>query len=72
MKSEEAFEFVNKLFLENQKTSLSQCEKDIIIGIWEGKTYEVTSQESKWAYQTVKEDVSRLNGRVGLCQGSIS
>ncbi|HEY9604945.1 MAG TPA: AAA family ATPase, partial [Allocoleopsis sp.] len=60
MNSEQAFEFVNKLFLEKEKTSLSQRQKDVVLGIWEDKTYQVISAESKWAYSTVKETASDL------------
>jgi hypothetical protein len=60
MNSEQAFEFVNKLFWEKAKTSLSQRQKDVVLGIWEDKTYQVISAESKWAYSTVKETASDL------------
>ncbi len=60
MNSEKAFEFVNKLFLEKAKTSLSQCQKDVVLGIWQGKTYQEISEESKWAYSTVKGTASDL------------
>ncbi|MBD2015322.1 ATP-binding protein [Microcoleus sp. FACHB-53] len=60
MNSEEAFECINRLFLEKTKTSLSQGQKDVILGIWQGKTYQVISDETNWAYQTVKETASEL------------
>jgi hypothetical protein len=60
MNSEQAFEFVNKLFLEKTKTSLSQCQKDVVLGIWQGKTYQVISEDTNWAYPTVKGTASDL------------
>ena len=65
MNSEEAFEFVNKLFLEQTKTSLSKCQKDVVLGIWQGKTYQVISDETNWAYQTLKGTASDLFRNLG-------
>jgi hypothetical protein len=65
MNSEEAFEFVNRLFLEQTKTSLSKCQKDVILGIWQSKTYQVISDETNWAYQTVKGTASDLFKNLG-------
>jgi hypothetical protein len=60
MNSEEAFEFVNRLFLEKTRASLSKCQKDVVLGIWQGKTYQVISEDTNWAYPTVKETASDL------------
>ena len=54
MNPEEAFAVSNGLFLEKANTSLSECQKDIILEIWQGKTYQVISDETSWSYQTVK------------------
>jgi len=69
MKPEEAFELVNRLFLQNTKTSLSQCQKDVVLGIWQGQTYQVISDETNWAYQTVKGTASDLFKNLGKILG---
>jgi hypothetical protein len=69
MNSEQAFEFVNKLFLEKAKTSLNQCQKDVVIGIWQGKTYQVISDETNWAYPTIKGTASDLFRKLGKILG---
>jgi len=69
MNSEEAFEFVNRLFLERTKASLSQCQKDIVLGIWKGNTYQVISDETNWAYPTVKGTASDLFKKLGKILG---
>jgi hypothetical protein len=65
MNSEEAYEFVNRLFLEKTKTSLSKCQKDVVLGIWQCKTYQAISDETNWAYQTVKGTASDLFKNLG-------
>jgi hypothetical protein len=65
MNPEEAFAVINGLFLEKANTSLSECQKAIILGIWQGKTYQVISDETCWSYQTVKGAASDLFKQVG-------
>ena len=69
MNSEEAFEFVNRLFLEKTRASLSKCQKDVVLGIWQGKTYQVISDETSWAYPTVKGTASDLFKKLGKILG---
>ena len=69
MNSEEAFEFVNRLFLERTSAGLSQCQKDIVLGIWKGNTYQVISDETNWAYPTVKGTASDLFKKLGKILG---
>ncbi|MFB8792044.1 MAG: hypothetical protein U7123_25155 [Potamolinea sp.] len=58
MNSEEAFKFVNSLFLEKTQKSLSDSEKDVFLGIWEGKTYKEIGEKNHKEEQTIKEIAS--------------
>lgn len=60
MNAEEAFKLFNELAIAKTKTSLEQLEKDVFIGIWEGKTYPQISEEIHRACQTVKEAGPKL------------
>lgn len=60
MNAEEAFTLFNELAIAQTNTSLNQLEKDIFIGIWEGKTYQQIEDETNWALQTLKEAGPKL------------
>ncbi|MBD1942121.1 ATP-binding protein [Coleofasciculus sp. FACHB-712] len=60
MNSEDAFYFINELFLKARQSSLNECEKDVICGTWEGKTYQKISDEKHRDFQYVKETGSAL------------
>ncbi|MDY6784762.1 MAG: hypothetical protein SW833_19830 [Cyanobacteriota bacterium] len=60
MTPNEAFEFINQLFLSNRKASLDECYKTLVRGIWENKTYQQISDEYDWSHQHLKDTGSQL------------
>lgn len=60
MNAEEAFQLFNELAIAKTKTTLEQLEKDIFIGIWEGKTYPQIKDETNYALPTLKEAGPKL------------
>jgi len=65
MNSEDAFHFINGLFLRAQQSGLTEGEKDVLCGIWEGKTYQKISNEKKRDFQYVKETGAALFNKLG-------
>ena len=60
MNAEEAFKLFNDLIVAKTNKSLDQIEKDLFIGIWEGKTYQQIEDKTNWALQTLKEAGPKL------------
>ncbi len=60
MDSKAAFSFINNLLLQKTREGLNECEQDVILGIWEGKTYQEISDENNRSFQYVKEIGSNL------------
>ncbi|NEP61601.1 MAG: ATP-binding protein [Symploca sp. SIO2G7] len=60
MDSTAAFIFINSVFLQKTNKGLSECEQDVIYGIWEGKTYEQISEDNNRDFQYVKETGPKL------------
>ena len=69
MDSQEAFEWLNSILIQKTRSSLNECERDVFLGIWEGKTYQEISQDSLRAYQYVKETGAKLFHHVELVIG---
>jgi hypothetical protein len=65
MNPEEAFNAVNRLFVEKTKRNLSDCQKAIILGIWQGKTYQVIDDETGWSIAHIKAEASKLFKQLG-------
>ena len=66
MNSQEAFEWLNGIAIATTKNSLSECEKDVFIGIWAEKTYQEISDNPLRSYQYVKETGAKLFQKIEL------
>ena len=66
MDSQEAFDWLNKIVIATTKNSLNECEKDVFLGIWSGKTYQEISENPIRAYQYVKETGAKLFQKIEL------
>lgn len=62
MSPEEAFDFINRLVMARQQKSLSEVEKHLVLGIWEGNTYDEIAVDKGYAAQYLRETASKLFG----------
>ncbi|MGL6338020.1 MAG: hypothetical protein ACRC80_02640, partial [Waterburya sp.] len=69
MDSQAAFEWLNGIVIAKTKNSLNECERDVFLGIWSGKTYQEISEDPIRAYQYVKETGAKLFYKVELVLG---
>lgn len=60
MTPEEAFDFINGLVMAKQPKSLSDVEKCLVLGIWQGKTYDEIALDKGYAAQYLRETASKL------------
>jgi hypothetical protein len=65
MNSQEALEFINRLFVENKKQVLSELEVSLFLEIWEGKAYNnmviyFDGQRQVYSLQHLRETASKL------------
>ncbi|MBD1937676.1 ATP-binding protein [Microcoleus sp. FACHB-68] len=60
MTPEEAFEFVNGLFIEKNQPKLRPVEKAVFIGIYNNFTYPEIANETCWTFQYIKETGPKL------------
>lgn len=65
MTPEEAFEFINKIYFEKHRQYLSENEKQVIYGVWQGQTYQAIADEIHLAHQSVKDIGNNLNQQIG-------
>ena len=65
MDSKAAFSFINNLLLQKTREGLNECEQDVILGIWEGKTYQEISDENNLSFPYLKEIGSKLFKKIG-------
>ena len=69
MDSQEAFSWLNNIWIAKTQCSLNECERDVFIGIWQGKTYQEISENPLRAYQYIKETGAKLFQKVELATG---
>ena len=69
MDSQEAFKWLNSILIEKTNTSLNECERDVFLGIWQGKTYQEISEDPIRAYQYIKETGAKLFQKTELAIG---
>lgn len=60
MTPEEAFDFVNGLFIDKTHSSLNCTERKVFIGIYKGLSYERISEETHYKYQSIRDIGSEL------------
>ncbi|MDY6940792.1 MAG: AAA family ATPase [Cyanobacteriota bacterium] len=61
MTPEEAFEFIDRIYIEKNSQSLNDNEKQVIYGVWEGKTYQDIADEIHLTHQSIKDIGNNLN-----------
>ena len=69
MDSQEAFRWLNNIWIAKTQCSLNECERDVFFGIWEGKTYQEISENPLRTYQYVKETGAKLFQKVEIATG---
>ena len=69
MDSREAFKWLNNIWIAKTQCSLNECERDVFLGIWSGKTYREISEDPLRTYQYVKETGAKLFQKVELATG---
>ncbi|MBE9209593.1 AAA family ATPase [Nostoc sp. LEGE 06077] len=55
MNGEDAFDLIDRLVAANERAGLSDYEKAVFLGIWQGKTYPVIAEKISLTEQYVKE-----------------
>ncbi len=64
MDSKEALEFINGLFYEKAKPILNDLERDIFLGVWEGKAYAAITAKTRYTEQYIRETAIKLYARI--------
>ncbi|MCT7948863.1 hypothetical protein NG798_03610 [Ancylothrix sp. C2] len=64
MEAEDAFNFVNELLMQKTQTSLNECEKDIVLGIWNNQTYQEISDLTHRYEQYLRETGPKLFNKI--------
>ncbi|MBD2495571.1 AAA family ATPase [Nostoc sp. FACHB-280] len=64
MNGEDAFYFIEQLLASQGEAGFKDSERDVFLGIWEGKTYPVIAGEINYNYQSVKEIGVRLFNKI--------